>query len=108
MVPRGSARDRIFGRAFVNKFCYWIVFEDLNRAMIRKLFGTDGIRGTANAAPITADIALRVAQAAGVQFTRGAHRHRVVIGTAFAVPLMPSVPKSFRVIALIRSSKAIP
>ncbi len=48
--------------------------------MTRKLFGTDGIRGTANAAPITADIALRVAQAAGAQFTRGAHRHQVVIG----------------------------
>jgi phosphoglucosamine mutase len=48
--------------------------------MTRKLFGTDGIRGTANAAPITADIALRVAQAAGAQFTRGVHRHQVVIG----------------------------
>jgi phosphoglucosamine mutase len=48
--------------------------------MTRKLFGTDGIRGAANVAPITADIALRVAQAAGAQFTRGAHRHQVVIG----------------------------
>jgi phosphoglucosamine mutase len=57
-----------------------IVLKDLNRAMTRKLFGTDGIRGAANTAPITADIALRVAQAAGAQFTRGAHRHQVVIG----------------------------
>jgi len=48
--------------------------------MTRKLFGTDGIRGAANVAPITADVALRVAQAAGAQFTRGAHRHQVVIG----------------------------
>ncbi len=48
--------------------------------MTRKFFGTDGIRGTANAAPITADTALRVAQAAGAQFTRGEHRHKVVIG----------------------------
>jgi phosphoglucosamine mutase len=48
--------------------------------MTRKLFGTDGIRGASNVAPITADIALRVAQAAGAQFTRGAHRHQVVIG----------------------------
>jgi phosphoglucosamine mutase len=46
----------------------------------RKLFGTDGIRGTANTAPMTADIALRVGMAAGLHFTRGAHRHRVVIG----------------------------
>jgi phosphoglucosamine mutase len=46
----------------------------------RRLFGTDGIRGTANTAPMTADIALRLGQAAGLMFTRGAHRHRVVIG----------------------------
>jgi len=48
--------------------------------MIRKLFGTDGIRGTANTAPMTADIALQVGMAAGLHFTRGDHRHRVVIG----------------------------
>jgi len=48
--------------------------------MTRQLFGTDGIRGTANIEPITADMALKVALAAGAQFTRGDHRHRVVIG----------------------------
>jgi phosphoglucosamine mutase len=48
--------------------------------MTRKLFGTDGIRGTANNEPITAETALRVALAAGAEFTRGDHRHRVVIG----------------------------
>ncbi len=47
---------------------------------MRKLFGTDGIRGTANSEPITARTALEVAMAAGVQFTRGDHRHLVVIG----------------------------
>jgi phosphoglucosamine mutase len=46
----------------------------------RRLFGTDGIRGTANADPMTAEIALKLGQAAGLLFTRGAHRHRVVIG----------------------------
>ncbi len=46
----------------------------------RRLFGTDGIRGTANTAPMTAEIALKLGQAAGLRFTRGAHRHRVVIG----------------------------
>jgi len=46
----------------------------------RRLFGTDGIRGTANTEPMTAGIALRVGQAAGLMFTRGDHRHRVVIG----------------------------
>jgi phosphoglucosamine mutase len=45
-----------------------------------KLFGTDGIRGTANVEPITADTALAVAKAAGAQFRRGDHRHLVVIG----------------------------
>lgn len=44
-----------------------------------KLFGTDGIRGTANTYPMTADIALKVGMAAGQQFLRGEHRHRVVI-----------------------------
>ncbi|AHJ66490.1 phosphoglucosamine mutase [Granulibacter bethesdensis] len=46
----------------------------------KRLFGTDGIRGTANTAPMTAEIALRVGQAAGLLFTRGDHRHRVIIG----------------------------
>lgn len=44
-----------------------------------KLFGTDGIRGTANTLPMTADVALKVGMAAGQMFLRGAHRHRVVI-----------------------------
>ncbi len=48
--------------------------------MRRKLFGTDGIRGTANTEPMTADTVLRVGMAAGLHFTRGDHRHRVVIG----------------------------
>jgi phosphoglucosamine mutase len=48
--------------------------------MTRKLFGTDGIRGTANREPITAETALAVAKAAGRQFLRGDHRHTVVIG----------------------------
>ncbi len=46
----------------------------------RKLFGTDGIRGTANTEPMTAETALRVGMAAASYFTRGDHRHRVVIG----------------------------
>ena len=46
----------------------------------RQLFGTDGIRGTANTDPMTAEMALRLGQAAGFLFTRGSHRHRVVIG----------------------------
>ena len=48
--------------------------------MTRKFFGTDGIRGTTNLEPMTAETALRVGQAAGAHFLRGEHRHRVVIG----------------------------
>ncbi len=48
--------------------------------MRRQLFGTDGIRGVANLEPMTAETALRVGMAASGVFTRGGHRHRVVIG----------------------------
>jgi phosphoglucosamine mutase len=47
----------------------------------RKLFGTDGVRGTANIAPMTAEMALRIGAAAGRYFRRDkAGVHRVVIG----------------------------
>ena len=49
--------------------------------MRRKLFGTDGVRGTANTYPMTADLALRLGAAAGRYFANdGANGHRVVIG----------------------------
>jgi phosphoglucosamine mutase len=48
--------------------------------MITKLFGTDGIRGTANRGNMTAEIALKVGMAAALQFRNGDHRHQVVIG----------------------------
>ena len=47
--------------------------------MVRRYFGTDGIRGRANKV-ITPDLALRVGQAAGLIFKNGEHRHRVLIG----------------------------
>jgi len=47
--------------------------------MVRKYFGTDGIRGRANSL-ITPELALKVGQAAGLVFQRGEHRHRVLIG----------------------------
>ncbi|MEM7630613.1 MAG: phosphoglucosamine mutase [Pseudomonadota bacterium] len=46
-----------------------------------KLFGTDGVRGTANIAPMTVEMALRIGAAVGRYFRRDAHGvHRVVIG----------------------------
>jgi phosphoglucosamine mutase len=47
--------------------------------MVRRYFGTDGIRGRANKV-ITPELALRVGQAAGIVFRNGEHRHRVLIG----------------------------
>ncbi|NWG52682.1 MAG: phosphoglucosamine mutase [Hydrogenophilaceae bacterium] len=49
--------------------------------MQRAFFGTDGIRGTANAHPMTPEIALRVGLAAGKRFmSKDERRHLVVIG----------------------------
>ena len=45
----------------------------------KKFFGTDGVRGTANKPPMTAEIALKVGEAAGAHFLRGNHRHQVII-----------------------------
>ena len=45
--------------------------------MVRKYFGTEGIRGRANGT-ITPELALKVGQAAGLIFRRG--EHRVLIG----------------------------
>jgi len=49
--------------------------------MTRAYFGTDGIRGTANRAPMTPEVAMRVGLAAGKRFMSGDdRRHLVVIG----------------------------
>ncbi|WP_265517689.1 phosphoglucosamine mutase [Nitratireductor luteus] len=48
--------------------------------MLKKYFGTDGIRGRANRFPMTAEIAMKVGMAAGLSFQNGNHRHRVVLG----------------------------
>ncbi len=46
----------------------------------RRLFGTDGVRGTANNEPMTAETVLKLAMSAGLVLRRGDHRHLVVIG----------------------------
>lgn len=47
---------------------------------MRKLFGTDGIRGTANLDPMTSEIAMQLGRAAAHIFMRRAGRHQIVIG----------------------------
>lgn len=52
----------------------------------RKIFGTDGVRGTANVEPVTAETALKLGRAAAHVFKsrtplpRGHDRHKIVIG----------------------------
>ena len=46
----------------------------------RKIFGTDGVRGLANAGAMTPESILRLGMAVGRYFRNGDHRHRVVIG----------------------------
>ncbi len=48
--------------------------------MADEIFGTDGVRGTANSEPITPQTVLRLAMATGQWFRRGDHRHLAVIG----------------------------
>lgn len=51
-----------------------------------KIFGTDGVRGTANVEPVTAETALKLGQAAAHVFknlesqSRGRGKHKIVIG----------------------------
>src|SRR6202163_4231614 len=52
----------------------------MGSAMTRRLFGTDGIRGTANSEPMTPETALKVAMAVGESLHNGSHKHLVVIG----------------------------
>ena len=48
--------------------------------MTRKFFGTDGMRGQANVAPIVPETVLQLARAAAMYLRNGGHRHKVVIG----------------------------
>src|SRR5262245_4830976 len=47
---------------------------------MRRLFGTDGIRGVANVAPMDSETVLRLGRAVAHVFRRNAGRHRVLIG----------------------------
>jgi phosphoglucosamine mutase len=47
---------------------------------MKKLFGTDGVRGVANQDPMTSEMALRIGRAAAHVLRDSAHRHRIVIG----------------------------
>lgn len=48
--------------------------------MTRKIFGTDGVRGRANVAPMTPGMTVKLASAVARYFHQDGHRMRVVIG----------------------------
>ena len=48
--------------------------------ILKKYFGTDGIRGRANSSSMNANLALRIGMASAKLFTRGEHKHNVLIG----------------------------
>lgn len=52
----------------------------MSKEFPRKIFGTDGIRGRANTAPMTVEIALALGRAAGTLFRSHKSKHRVVVG----------------------------
>ena len=56
--------------------------EELRRKdiLLKKLFGTDGVRGVANQDPMTSEMALKIGRAAAHVFRDSARRHRIVIG----------------------------
>ncbi len=47
---------------------------------MKKLFGTDGVRGVANVYPMTTEMAMQIGRAAAYIFKDGNRRHRLVIG----------------------------
>jgi len=47
---------------------------------MKKLFGTDGVRGVANQYPLTSEMALSIGRATAYIFKNGKHRHRILIG----------------------------
>jgi phosphoglucosamine mutase len=47
---------------------------------MKKLFGTDGVRGVANVYPMTTEMAMQIGRAAAFIFRNGNRRHRIVIG----------------------------
>lgn len=47
---------------------------------VKKLFGTDGVRGVANTEPLTAEMALKLGRAIAHVFKRDERKHRIVIG----------------------------
>jgi len=60
--------------------CLQLLGDRMSEKKINKIFGTDGVRGRANHAPMEVETALALGRAAGKIFRREGERARVVIG----------------------------
>lgn len=60
--------------------------------VMRKLFGTDGIRGVANTFPMNAEMAMRIGRATAYLFKNKKRRHRILVGrdTRLSGPMIES------------------
>lgn len=56
-----------------------LIQKELSMAS-RKLFGTDGVRGTANVYPMTTEIAMQLGRGLAFILSRNSHRPKIVIG----------------------------
>lgn len=63
---------------------FWAIFPPLQKTQNmqekRKIFGTDGVRGTANVHPMTSEMAMQLGRAIAYVFQNGEKKHGIVIG----------------------------
>jgi phosphoglucosamine mutase len=72
---------RVFVIVFFGSGLFGLGFEALkDKLKMKKLFGTDGIRGVANQHPMTAEMALQVGRAVVSYFAAAGHAPRIVVG----------------------------
>ncbi len=81
MIPTGGAGKSMTPPAGKSLVPQRISEQPKKKAVIRKYFGTDGIRGVANVAPMTPELALRLGKAITyLAAQRSSHAPRILIG----------------------------
>ncbi len=87
-MPKRQRTGAVQNLAVFRKVFRWLKITryDASMTSLKKIFGTDGVRGTANIEPVTAETALKLGRAAGHVFkhlqteARGRGRHKIVLG----------------------------
>ncbi len=69
-----------------------IPLQTRERPRMRKLFGTDGVRGIANTYPMTTEMALQIGRATAYIFKNSCRRHKILVGrdTRVSGPMIES------------------